>query len=131
MTRWRRVCLIRLPEKAGIGEAGPQYDFVAVPDQSIGVASGIEHGEEMRSHLFSSRPRYVNVSGDRASPVTNTSSGKSKNSRIKAAKGNRRKFSEIDYGRDPRLVFAPQYTGGECASSSIKRFAEGLLALAM
>ena len=37
------LLLVRLPEKAGIVEAGAQNAFVAVADQSVGIGGRVEH----------------------------------------------------------------------------------------
>jgi len=40
------LALIRLPEKLRIVEARAQHALVATPDQAVGVAVGVGHGEK-------------------------------------------------------------------------------------
>ena len=47
----QRDLLIGLPEKARIVEAGAQHALVAVANEAVGIAVGVEHGEEMRQQL--------------------------------------------------------------------------------
>ena len=45
------MLLVSLPEEAGVVEACPQHALVAVPDDAVGIAVGIQHGQKMRREV--------------------------------------------------------------------------------
>ena len=122
------LLLVGLPEKAGIVKAGAQNAFVAVADQSIGIAGRVEHREEMRQQLsvriFDGKIFLV-VAHHRDQHFF----GQFEEFGIEAAQDRRRKLGQIDDGREQRLIFAPARSG-DGASRGVKRLADYLFALA-
>ena len=118
--------LVRLPEEAGIVEARAQNAFVAVPDQSFGVASRVEHGQKMGQQFpvgIVDGEIFLVVAHHRDQDLFR----QIEKFRIEAAEDDRGKFREIDDRRDQRLVLAPAGSG-DAAGGGIERLADHLFA---
>ena len=123
----QRALLIRLPEKSRIVEARPQHALVAVPDQSLRIAIGIQHREKMRQQLMVrifKRKIFLMVAHHRDQHFFR----QRQKLRIEAAENHGRKFREVHHRIEQSLVFPPARSGNG-ARGRIESFANLLLAL--
>ncbi len=123
----QRDLLIGVPEEAGIVEAGAQDAFVAVANEAVGIAVGVEHGEKVRQQLpvgVLDREILLVIAhhGDEHF------GGQREEFGIEAAENHRRTLREIDDRVEQRLVFAPARAGNG-SRGGIERFADALLAV--
>ena len=121
------LLLVGLPEKAGVVEAGAQYALIAVADQAIGIAGGIEHRQKMRQQLavrIFNREIFLVVAHHRDQHFF----GEREKLGIEVAEDDGREFREVHYRGEERGIFAPA-RAGNCARGSIESFADDLLAL--
>ena len=123
----QRDLLIGLPEEARVVEAGAQHALIAMTNEAVGIAVGVEHGEEMRQQLavgIFQRKVFLVVAhhGDQ------NFIGKREKFGIEAAQNDRRKLRQVDDRVEQRLVFAPA-RAGDRSRRRVERLANALLAL--
>ena len=107
-----RELLIGIPEEARVIEAGTQNALIAVAHDgfALGVGHRVEHGEEM-GREFSAGVFHREVLLVVAHDGDQNLLGKSEKLAVKASEDDRRRFGEIDYGVEQRLVLAPARAG--------------------
>ncbi len=123
----QRNLLVGFPEEAGVVEAGAQHALVAVADEPVGIAVGVQHGEEVRQQLAArifQREIFLVIAHYGHQHFI----GKREKFGIEVAQDDRRKFREVDDRVEQRLVFAPARAGNS-ARRCVERFANALLAL--
>ncbi len=123
----QRNLLIGVPEEAGVVEAGAQHALVAVANQAIGIAAGVEHGEKMRQQLavgIFQREIFLVIAHHRHQDFI----GQRKVFRIEIAENDGRELRQVDDGVEQRLVFTPAGAGNG-AGGNVEIFTDALLAL--
>ena len=122
-----RGLLVGLPEKSRIVEARPQHPLVAMPDQSLGIAVGIQHRQEMRQQLAAGifhRKIFLMVAHHRDQHFFR----QGQKFLVEISQNDRRPLRQIDHGIQQSLVFAPPCAGNS-ARRLIQRLANHLFAL--
>ena len=123
----QRMLLVGLPEEAGVVEAGPQHALVAVANEAVGIAVGVQHSQKVRRELalgVFDRKILLVVAHDRDQNFFR----QLQKFGIEAAQDRRRPLGQIDHGVEQRLVFAPARAGNG-ASGSVECFANLLFSL--
>ena len=113
----QRDLLIGVPEEARVVEAGAQHALVAVADQAVGIAVGVQHGEEVRQQLavgVFEREVLLVIAHHRDQHFV----GQREKFGIEAAQNDGREFGQVDDGVEQRLVFAPARAGNRCESAA-------------
>ena len=122
----QRPFLIRLPEKSRIAEPGAKNALVAVSDQPLRIAVGIQHRQEMgqqRMVRIFHRKIFLMVTHNRDQHFFR----QRQKLWIEPAQNHRRKFRQVHHRVEERLVLPPPCPGNR-AGSGVERFANLLLA---
>ena len=116
-----RVLLVYLPEETCVVEAGSQNALVAMPDDSVWIAIGVQHGEEVGQQpaiCILDREIFLMVTHHRNQDFL----GQFQKLAIKRSQYCRGPLCKVYHEFEQQLVFAPARAGNR-TSRRIQRFA--------